>query len=121
MALSASEDPARVERYEVKHRRLREVLALAGVAVFVVVGVWMLFAPDVSIVGRGAGLLSASFFGWCGVVVAQRMRRGGSVLLTREGLYCGMAPTYDVRRLVRWADIKDFAIATEANQELNVV
>jgi hypothetical protein len=121
MAIVASDDPARVTRFELKHRRGFEAAALFGAVVFVALSAWMLSDAEISGAQQAAALLGIAFFGWAGVVMVQRMRRGASVLLSHQGLHYAFAPHYATRRLVAWSDIEGFGIKEESGSEFNVV
>src|SRR5436853_7296953 len=119
MVIAASEDPARVARLELKHRRGFETAALFGSVVFVAIRAWMLSDAESSGAQQAAALLGIAFFGWAGVVVVQRMRRGATVLLSHQGLHYAFAPNYATRRLIAWSDIESFGIREESGSEFN--
>ena len=121
MALTASEHPAKVTSYEVKHRRGFERLALFGAVAFVCAGLWMLLDAETGMAEKGAGALAIAFFGWCAVVIVQRMKRGAGVTLSHEGIHYAFAPNYQTRKVVPWRDVEGFGVGREQSSEFNFV
>lgn len=121
MAMAANEDPAKVESYAVKPRSGRGILALLGCVVFVALGIWMMADAETNVGEKAFGLLAVAFFGWCGVLYVQRMRRGAPIMLSHKGLHYAFAPHYGVLRLIPWRDIEGFGQSSVKNQQFNLI
>ncbi len=107
------------QRVDIRPAPWRMVLLVLGIAVFTIVGFFMMTASD-DIVERAAGLLAIIFFGGIGSYALYRMWRGqGKLVLSPAGLEITMFSERPV--VVPWGDIETIGVLKLANQELTTI
>jgi len=115
MTLSAIPS-SQLDTIVVRPRNYLIVLALLASIGFVILGGWFTVAERNDLRALVIGPLSVAFFGWAGVVGAQRLFSGWAMDISPLGMTIA-GPTGEAKQL-RWVDIEGFIIIKVAHQKL---